>query len=104
MQEKFDELAQETIDEEEFIADFAISAAADLLETLSDFEYDVMDNPKSAHDIILIIESIRGIMYRIRGEEYPMHTFSDRMFEEIVGDEVNAKEFLANFIEQLDFS
>lgn len=104
MQEKFDELAQETIDEEEFIADFAISVTGDLIEALSDFDYDVMDNPKCVHDIILVIESIRGMMHRIRGEEYPMHTFSDTMFEDIVGDEVDVKDFLIKFLEQLDFS
>lgn len=104
MQEKFDSLAEETIQEEEFIADFAISVAGDLIEALAEFEYDIMENPKCVYDIILVIESIRGMMHRIRGEEYPMHTFSNTMFEQIVGDTVDPKEFLSKFLEQLDFS
>ena len=104
MQEKFDSLAEETILEEEFIADFALSVVGDLIEALAEFEYDIMDNPTCVHDIILVIESIRALMHRIRGEEYPMHTFSDTMFESIVGDEVDTKEFLTKFIEELDFT
>lgn len=102
MEQKFDEIAEESQQEEEFIADFAISVAGDLVDSLSDFNYDVMENPKCIYDIILVIESIRGMMHRIRGEEYPMHTFSDTMFKEIVGDDVDDKEFLIKFLEQLD--
>lgn len=103
MQEKFDQIAEETIEEEEFITDFAISVAGDLLEALSEFEYDIMDNPESVYDLIMLIETIRGMMHRIRGEEYPMQKFSDTLFKEIVGEEVEPKEFLLKFLESMEF-
>ena len=104
MQEKFDQLAEETVEEEEFIADFAISVAGDLIEALAEFDYDIMENPDCVRDIIMVIESIRGMMHRIRSEEYPMQVFSDTVFEQIVGDSVDSKEFLRKFIESMEFS
>lgn len=104
MEEKFDQIAEETMQEEEFIADFAISVSGDLIEALSEFEYDIMENPECVYDIIMLIETIRGMMHRIRGEEYPIQTFADTMFKEIVGDTVEPKEFLLKFLESMEFN
>lgn len=103
MQEKLDKLVEESIEEEEYIADFALNVVGDLIEALSEFGYDVMDNPDCIRDVITVIESIRGLMHRIRGEEYPMQTLSDSIYDQVMDEDVTTKEVLINFLEGMDF-
>ena len=101
-QKRLDELVEEKENEEDFIANVAFSVGKDLVDIMPDFEYDVFENPECVRDLMLVIEGVRSMMHRIRGEKYPIHSFSDTLFEEIVGDRVTSKEFLENFIENVD--
>ena len=101
-QDRLDEIVEETENEEEFIANVAFSVGRDLVDVLPELEYDIFENPECVRDLMLVIEGVRSMMHRIRGEKYPIHSFSDTLFEEIVGDRVTSEEFLNHFIENVD--
>lgn len=81
--QRFDELSEEIATIEQFSTDFALSAAYDIAEALSELGYDVMDNPESILDMLSAVESIRAVVYRITGMEYPFHKVSDGLFREV---------------------
>lgn len=100
--ERFDQLVEESQAIDDFSADFAFSVAADIVEALSELDYDVMDNPKCLLDILSMIEAIRAIVFRITGQDYAFHAVSnslfESLFEEAGGDYRKA---LSNFLEEI---
>jgi len=85
--------------DEMFPIDFAISACRDVIEVLYDFDIDVRDNPDAINDLYAIIESVRAVIWRVRGEELPFHLISDKMFEDSFEDPKNELEL---FLERLE--
>lgn len=89
--------------EEENIADFAVSVICDTLEVMSELGYDIRDNPKSIKDVFAAIESIRGLIHRVREQEHPFHVVTNTMFSEIP-EAMNKteEELLHSFIENME--
>jgi hypothetical protein len=98
MEKRFDELVEESEAEDEFIGDFAISVLRDTCDAASEFGYDIFENPESLKDILLAIDVIRGLLYRIRGLEHQTHSIADSVFKQ--DDYVLA---LKEFVKDMDF-
>ena len=98
MTQRFDDLVEEAEAEDEFIGDFAISVLRDTCDAAHEFGYDIFENPECLKDILLAIDVIRGMLYRIRKQEHHTHVFSDNLFE--FDDWTLA---LKEFVEEMDF-
>lgn len=97
MQKKFDELTEQSEIIEEVAADFAISAVMDIVEAASELGFDVMENPDVIRDMLLVMESIRGLIHRIDGNMLEINDISDKMFSNIENTEAALKNFLSEF-------
>lgn len=84
-QDHFDNLVEESVSLDENLEHFSMQAVHEIVEVLEeDFDCDVMSNPKTILDILAIVEQIKGLAYRAMGEEHPMQTISQNMFESSV--------------------
>lgn len=99
MQKHFDNLAEETLIIEEMAADFAISAVMDIVEACYELGFDVMENPDVIRDLLLSLESIRGVIHRINGDKLAIHNISDSMFDSIEDTKATLVNFLKEFSE-----
>jgi len=64
------------------ITDLALSIAGEITDAANDLGYPIgPDNDKFAYDILLLVESIKSLLYRALGKEYPMQTITEMMFE-----------------------
>lgn len=85
--ERFEELTKEYEYIDEDSSDFATNVAIELGASLLEMGYDPRENPECIVDIFAIIEGIRGLMFRIRGIDYPFTEISDSMFKPIFEQE-----------------
>lgn len=97
MKKRFDELTEQSVITEEVAADFAISAVMDIVEAASELGFDVMQEPDVIRDVLLVMESIRGLIHRIDGNTLEINDISDKMFSNIENTESALKNFLAEF-------
>lgn len=98
MEERFDQLVEESEAEDEFIGDFAIAVLRDVVDAASEYGYDIFENPESIKDIIFAIEVLRGLLFRIKKIKYHTHDLSDRLYD--FDDYTNT---LKNFVKDMDF-
>lgn len=85
----------------EFFAFLGMNAACDIVMVLEENGLNPRENPACMRDIFLIIEAIRGLGHRLKGEEYTMHMVSDSLFNIFKNEEKILEEFLEN-VEQYE--
>lgn len=96
LSDRVEKTMQEMADEDEFIARFSVETAIQIVEAAYDVEFDVADNPECIKDIMMIIESVAGMMSRIRGVEQPFHDISDGIFKY---DKAEAEDLFEDFLQ-----
>lgn len=99
MEERFDELTEQSEIIEDLAADFAISAVMDIIDACYEFGFDVMENPDVIRDLLLTLEGIRGIIHRINADRLAVHDISDSMFNDITDTKSALEQFLKEFSE-----
>lgn len=93
-QEHFDDLVEESEMIERSLEIFSMQCLHDIVELLEeDFGCNVLSDKATIYDILAIIEQIKALAYRSLGEEYPMQTISQTLFESSIED----PESLLNF-------
>jgi hypothetical protein len=101
MQDGFDDIVEEQLSEEDMITGFAYMVVCDVIEVMSDIGYNVRDNPDTMKDIVTSVESIRGLLHRAKGTEYPFHKISDSFFDKMFYGARDPSELLEKFIEKM---
>lgn len=66
---------------DESVFELASVITRDMVELLEDFGYYAQDNDDSIKDIILIIEAIKGLIFRTQNETYSMHEITNTLIE-----------------------
>lgn len=102
MEEKFDKLTEETMSEEDFIADFGLTVACDVLDAMIDFGFDPMENPDTIKDVFATIEVLRGLLHRAKSTDHPFQQISDSMFENMFEEPPNTEELLTKFMTEME--
>lgn len=102
MEKKFDDMVEEQMSEEDMIADFALTVLCDVIEVMSELDFNIRDNPESMKDILACVEAIRGLMHRTKGTEHPFQNISDTIFESIFEEKKDPAELLESFIEDME--
>ena len=88
------------IDEDTYFAmTFGVDVAHDIVEVLSDFGYDVGEDPKTILDILMIIESCHSMIMRCAGKEYTFQEIAEKLFRNEDGDPLDYENLLSEFIE-----
>lgn len=78
---RVEEIMDEVAKEEEFIGQFAVQAAIDIVEVAYDHGFDINENPETIKDIMMIIESVAALMTRVRGEDCAFHDIPNGIFK-----------------------
>ena len=103
MQEKFDEMTNDIMDDEDFIHEFTAAVMVDIVEAMYDYGFDIRDRPNSVYDIMCTYEAIRSIMSRTKDLGSPLHQLNIKMFgPPDDSNDLDAEELLASFIEDLE--
>lgn len=102
MEKRFDELTEEGVTEEDFIADFALTVTCDVMEAMAEFGFNPKDNPDCIKDVFAVIESLRGLLSRTKQTEHPFQQISDSMFDSMFEEEKDTTEIFTRFVEELE--
>jgi hypothetical protein len=102
MTEKFDQLTIEMENEEDFIADFAITVMRDVVDALIELDYDITDKPEAVKDLLAAVEALRALVSRIAGRDHPFQAVADSIFDEVFGEEA-LQDVLESFMEETDY-
>lgn len=78
--ERFDEIVAEDDNLEDSINIISTTLVGDISTMLEEYGYNVTENAK-AHDLMMVIESIRALAFRSANKRYPLHEVSEKMFE-----------------------
>lgn len=65
----------------EYLDDVSISVTFDLTNILEEYGFDIRDVPGVGYDLMMVIESIKSMMYRTTEEYYPLQDISEELFE-----------------------
>jgi len=67
--------------------EFATEITRDIVHAaVEEFGCNLHDNPKCIYDIMLIIEHIKGLVYRTTGKKHPSIDMVDALFDQIIDD------------------
>ena len=78
-----------------FASGIALDTAAGLVDMLEEFGYDPYDNPESVKCLMMMVESIKAFLYKIKGRDYMLQPVIDHYIR-IEGD--TTPEEILNFI------
>lgn len=101
MERRLDEIAEETVADEEFVRNFSESVARDIVDAMEDFGYDILANPECIKDIVAIIEATEALLQRAVGVETSFQKISDHLFVAIFGEE-DAEKVFSSFLDAID--
>ena len=90
-------------DETAYIDGISAAMVSDIVEMLATVEYDVRDNPETIKDIMNLMEAVRSIIHRCKGEKYVYHKLVDAMFKETFID-ITEEESLNEFIIDMEIN
>jgi formate-dependent phosphoribosylglycinamide formyltransferase (GAR transformylase) len=79
-EKRFEEIVAENDTLEDSINIISTTSAMDIATMLEEYGYNVTDNAR-AHDLMMVIESVRALAFRSAGKRYPLHEISEKMFE-----------------------
>lgn len=65
----------------DYFDDIAMTVTMDLVSFLEEYGFNLSDNPMSAYDLMMVIESVKSMMYRTQSEDYDLQPISERLFE-----------------------
>jgi hypothetical protein len=99
-QAKADNRIKEAVTHEELVSDLSAHAIFDLIDILDHLGYPIEDNQDCITDILLLDESIKSLMYRIKKMPYAVHAVSDAMFE--VKNKEEALSMIRNMVTERD--
>jgi hypothetical protein len=102
MTEKFDQVTIEMENEESFIADFSITVMRDVIDALTELDYDIMTKPEAVKDLLSCVEALRSLVSRISDIDHPFQAVADSIFDEVFGEE-ELQEVLESFMEETDY-
>ena len=66
-------------DQDKEVEGLAIDIIYDVLDFLGEMDIDVRDNPNTIYDIILIVESIKSLIFRSTHQDYPMQGVAESL-------------------------
>ena len=101
MEEKFDRVVEDSIKEEEFIKDFSMSVARDVVDAMDEFGYDVTSNPDCIKDLIALIEATEALLQRASGVETSFQKISNHLFLTLFETD-DTKKILDSFLDSFD--
>lgn len=85
-----------------FALSFSVDAIHDIVDVMSEFGYDIGNDSKTILEIMLIIESIRAMIMRCVGKEYPFQNVAEQLFKDEEGQPLDHTELLNDFLKELD--
>lgn len=99
-QKKTEEMLHE--DSDLFTAyQFSFDAILDIVIALHEMDYNIGSDPKCITEIMLIEESLRSLVMRAAGKEYPFQPFCENLFADEDGEKLNHEELMRTFIKDL---
>ncbi len=66
---------------DDYIDDITLSVTFDISELLMEYGFDIDGVPNVGYDLMMVIESIKSMMYRVSEEYYPLQDISEELFE-----------------------
>ena len=70
---------EDLLEDEEQVERLAIDIIYDIVDFLAEMDIDVRDNPNTIYDIILIVESIKSLIFRSTHQDYPMQGVAESL-------------------------
>lgn len=102
---KKEEQAFEALDPDEaFSLTFSVDVAYDITTVLQEMGYDIGSDSKTILDMMIIIESIRSLVMRCAGREYPFQKVSNDLFTDDEGNQIDHTTLLQDFLKELEMS
>jgi hypothetical protein len=90
-------------DDKAAVMQFALMVSFDIVEALADLNVFVENDPKTFRDILTILESIQGLIYRAKHENYAWHKVSDSISDIEDKDLPNLlEEYLENMVDSYE--
>lgn len=68
-------------DHNDYIDNVTLSVTFELTEILTEYGFDIRDVPATAYDLMMILEGVKSMAYRVQGEYYPLQDISEQLFE-----------------------
>lgn len=87
-------------DFDDFASGIALDTAAVLVDMLEEFNYSPYDNPESVKCLMMMVESIKAFMYKIKGKDYMLHPVIDHYIR--INEGVSATEILDFMLDESD--
>lgn len=87
-----------TILNKKIIQRFSVDVAHDVVSAMSELGFDVTENYESVLDIMVLIETIRGLMHRTMGEDYHFQSVAERVF---AGSDMDCETALFEFLDEM---
>ena len=66
---------------------------------MTDLGFDITEDPETVLDIMVLIESVRALIFRSIGQEYHFQNVSDRIFAD---SDMDCEQALHDFLEEMD--
>ena len=70
---------EDLLEDEEQVDRLAIDIINDIVDFLAEMDIDVRDNPNTIYDIILIVESMKSLIFRGMHQDYPMQSVAESL-------------------------
>lgn len=66
---------------DDYIDDITLSVTFDLTNLLAEYGFDIEGVPSVGYDLMMVIESVKSLVYRTQEEYYPLQDISEELFE-----------------------
>lgn len=66
---------------DDYMDNVSISVTFDLAEMLEEYGFDIAGVPGVGYDLMMVIESVKSMMYRTQDEYYPLQDISEDLFD-----------------------
>jgi hypothetical protein len=78
--EKEEQAFFEMEEEERLVNELSLYLLSEVVETAAENGFDIRNNPECVKDLLLIMESIAGMMHRSVGDNLPITDISNKLF------------------------
>lgn len=79
-QEHFDELTDSFKNDDIEFTEIAVELVYELVQQLREFDINIEENVESIRDIIMCIETVKGIINRVKHQSYPTCKMADHFY------------------------
>lgn len=66
---------------DDYIDNISVSVTFDIAELLEEYGFGIEGIPGIGHDLMMVIESVKSMMFRSQGEYYPLQDIAEDLFE-----------------------